>query len=100
MAVRLIEYIMNDIINKKKSSDIIEIFIKVKLNIKLSDQELFVYSRLDDVEKDLISDFIKSPSFCKDVERIMDKILGAENLINGNKICFEDSTTTLTNITR
>ena len=55
--------------------DGLEVFVKIKMGITLTKDELEIYNNYDADEKAIIFDFINNPSFIDDLNRIIKKIL-------------------------
>lgn len=55
--------------------DGLEVFVKVKMGISLTEGELEIYNNYDQDEKNIIFDFINNPSFADDLNQITKQIL-------------------------
>jgi hypothetical protein len=60
--------------------DGLEVFVKIKMGISLSEEEMNIYNGYDDDEKKLIFDFINNPVLINDLDRIVEKIKNKEEL--------------------
>ena len=67
----------------KKKIDGLEVFVKVKMGITLTEEELKIYNNYDKYEKKLIFDFINDPSFTDDLINITNKIN------SNNRVCVK-----------
>ena len=67
----------------KKKIDGLEVFVKVKMGITLTEEELKIYNNYDKYEKKLIFDFINNPSFTDDLINITNKIN------SNNRVCVK-----------
>ena len=65
--------------NDINAIDGLEAFVKVKMGIKLSQEEIEIYNNYDDDEKKLIFDFINNPVFINDLNKITKKILNHQD---------------------
>ena len=66
--------------------DGLEVFVKIKMGITLTKDELEIYNNYDADEKAIIFDFINNPSFIDDLNRIIKKILSHTKENNNIKI--------------
>ena len=62
---------MEDEINE---IDGLEVFVKVKIGMDLTDEEMQIYNSYDEDERKLIFDFINNPAFIYDLNGIIKKI--------------------------
>lgn len=60
--------------NKRNKIDGLEVFVKVQLGIDLTDEERHIYECYDEIEKQVIFDFINDPLFENDLKNIIRKI--------------------------
>ena len=59
---------------KKNTIDGLEVFIKVKMGIELTDEEANIYDSYAEDEKKIIFDFINNSAFSDDLNRLTKKI--------------------------
>lgn len=64
---------------KKKKLDMLEIYVKFKLNMELTIDELSLLNTLDEEEKNIISELIQSKSFEHELIEIVNKLLNDSN---------------------
>ena len=62
-------------VGRKNAVNIIDIFVKIKFGVKLTDDDKKVYNNLDDEEKKLLSDLINNNSFIYEINNIINNIL-------------------------
>ncbi len=60
---------------KDHTIDGLEVFVKIKMGIALTKDELEVYNSYDTDEKTIIFEFINNPSFIDELNHITKKIL-------------------------
>jgi hypothetical protein len=60
--------------NEFNRLDGLEVFVKVKMNIPLTDDEKSLFNNYDSDEQEMIFDFIDNPAFIDDLNRIIKKI--------------------------
>lgn len=65
---------------KKKKLDMLEIYVKSKLNMQLTIDELSLLNTLDEEEKSIISELIQSKSFEHELSQIVNKLLNDVDL--------------------
>lgn len=63
--------------------DGLEVFVKVKMGVDLTDDELAIYNSYDDAEKKMVFDFINNSAFTDDLNKLTKKI---QNHIDNNNI--------------
>ena len=79
----------------KKKNDILEVYVKIKLGVPLTETEKKLYNDLDTDTKNIIDELVCNPSFLYEVNTMMDMILSEENWLNSNIECLnmnEDNT--------
>ena len=54
--------------------DGLEVFVKVKMGVTLSEEELSIYNSYDEEEKKIVFDFINNPAFIDDLNKLVQKI--------------------------
>lgn len=51
-----------------------EVFVKIKMGLTLTDEEMDIYNGYDDDEKKMIFDFINNPVLAYDLEKTIKKL--------------------------
>ena len=69
----------------KKKTDILEIFVKIKFGIKLTEEETQEYSNVEDDIKNTLNELINSNSFLYDLEKIVNNIEVDDDFTNEDK---------------
>lgn len=69
----------------KKKTDILEIFVKIKFGIKLTEKEIQEYSNVEDDIKNTLNELINSNSFLYDLEKIVNNIEVDDDFTNEDK---------------
>lgn len=77
--------------NAKRNSDVIEVFVKKKYGIKLTEDDEKLYSSLDKDIIDTLNALINSNSFLNDIENIINNINTSDGLTLEEKDKIEKS---------
>ena len=61
--------------DKSNTIDGLEVFVKVKMGVTLTEDEKVIFNSYDEEEKKIVFDFINNSAFTDDLNRLTQKIL-------------------------